>query len=420
MGMKSYPHSVICAANTQVFLLNNENIERLILKKNPSTLTLIRRSVEEKLQNRINTQNGAKIELYKILLKKIQDMKRRPKDPINEAQSQLEKEREIMISRLVKLFLADKIPFIEPLLPDTVNLRMKAWNRERRPPSPPPEMKRSLGAGLNNADARLAKARIPKRQARSRRQLERLHTSQQEQRRSSFQGSLLSFNAGRSPSPQHLGANRMTPTAPSRLTPAVGYPSSGRTRRLLPETPKEKPKPVYGTVKARPRPQTALGYVSQDRSHTPCEEPDDGGIFKLTQPKMFMEHNVIKPDLMNKLQNPESMTEIMTSMDEFQNERQRPKSKMICSALERYYKGQAIKRPKSAPVRGGLQGYLDSYDMDSDCFDWESSDEALRNLEDKIKNFHDKYDELTSKMPYQIPEMKRFNVEVSCFLSLAD
>ena len=65
--MGRYTQTVVCTAHTEVYVLDNKNIDRL-LRRNQRTMAMLRSKVESKLRSRSCTRLGRNIELYSYLL----------------------------------------------------------------------------------------------------------------------------------------------------------------------------------------------------------------------------------------------------------------------------------------------------------------------------------------------------------------
>ncbi len=72
LGLDTYTQTVVCTANTEVFILDHRNIERLIYRKNPGSMSLIREKVEGKLRARLQMRAGSRLDLYRPLLDKVE------------------------------------------------------------------------------------------------------------------------------------------------------------------------------------------------------------------------------------------------------------------------------------------------------------------------------------------------------------
>ena len=182
LGLDYYTCTVVCTAQTEVFILDNKNIERLIHKKNKHTLDLLRNEAEAKIQGRYNTQLGSHVELYQHLLVKLKEL--RPKTYQSSYRREVEKsenelkaqDRDVMLNQLVKLFIQDRSPMIEPSVPGTVFYMTKAVDRARRQLTVQTQRKKhNMATRATSADVRLQRARkAGRRHPRSRRELERL------------------------------------------------------------------------------------------------------------------------------------------------------------------------------------------------------------------------------------------------------
>ena len=147
LGLETYTQSFICTANTDLFILDNKNIERLLYKKNTHTNDMLRDIVENKVKSRRKTQSGCEIELYKRLLDQLIESRPNRREEViaqlesealaaKEAQNRTIQEKvndkDLMVSQLIKLFLLDKSPLIEPTLPGAVYYRCKSISRAKR------------------------------------------------------------------------------------------------------------------------------------------------------------------------------------------------------------------------------------------------------------------------------------------------
>ena len=387
MGMKTHHHSVICTTQTETFFLNNETVERLILRRNPQTLTIMRNIVEEKLFSRVNLGNFSRVELYNALLWRLQKLNT-SKDSLGPEKTTKDKQRDLMIARLVKLFIADKMPLIEPRVPDIIYHKTKSSYRERRSPSPTADVKRaslSPKPAMNpSVEFRLAKAKIPRRKARSRRQLERLHSVQEQS--------------------GHLDLSLIIP------------PSSNGQKSLSPNKLISARQSAFGSNPAhgrrKTRSQTAVGIVRSDKVKREILNVKDStltnginstltnGIFKLTQ-------GHICGDL--------DETDSQRSDTETVDMQNNAEINFAMSTMNNKMRRVPF-RPKSAPFKVTCEeeATFSSSESDTsvDCFDWETSQTALELLEDKIRKFHDTQDNYSQRMPYRLREMRRFTIQV--------
>ena len=364
MGMKTHHHSVLCTSETEVLFLHNEIIEKVLSRRNTQTLTIMRQLVTEKLLRRVNSKNCAQAQLYRALLWKLERMNKTQHEDTTEEVHQTGKQRDLMIARLVKLFMADKMPFIEPRVPDTVYHKIKSLYRERRSPSPSPDPRRPSvtpkPSTSTSAQSRLARAKFPQRKARSRRQLERLQSHQEQK--------------------CHLDLSLIKPKSLNEHNSLPGNKVSNARKS------KSEAKFIHGR---KARPQTAVGLTTPYPNEKDLPEVDEtsNGIFKLTESHMYQK-----------------------------NETASQSTDSLCEESPRISGINTSARPKSAPfeVTYNDNSHDTKSDSDEECFDWETSDAALEILEDKIRKFHDRQDTFSRKMmPYRLQEMRRFNIQVS-------
>ena len=64
MDLKTYLHTVVCTQNCEVFCLDRRNFDRLVARRNPSTLQLLRDGAEIKHLCRITRAHESKVALY--------------------------------------------------------------------------------------------------------------------------------------------------------------------------------------------------------------------------------------------------------------------------------------------------------------------------------------------------------------------
>lgn len=130
MEMSTCACTVTCTADTTVFILDNKNYDRLILKRNIHTINMLKQGVMRKLHSRLATSNGGQVSLFKIIHDKLQEeLKPRPKSA--KKGEQTGNERNVVLSQMIKLYLKDKGPLIDPLLPDSFSSRILSEKRNR-------------------------------------------------------------------------------------------------------------------------------------------------------------------------------------------------------------------------------------------------------------------------------------------------
>ncbi|KAK3599652.1 hypothetical protein CHS0354_029115 [Potamilus streckersoni] len=131
LELQTSAFTVKCTANTAAFVLDYKNYERLVLKKNLHTVHTLKEGVLKKLTVRVATPNGAQIPLLKVVHRQLYDMER-PKQQNNARKEEVEKEKQTMLSQMIKLYLKNKVPLIEPMLPDSIHYRIMSERRAKR------------------------------------------------------------------------------------------------------------------------------------------------------------------------------------------------------------------------------------------------------------------------------------------------
>ena len=333
------------------------------------TMDMLREEVEKKLKARYSSPQGSHIDLFKHLIDKLHDMK--PKNAYRSLRGDNgeDKERETNVKRMLNLFMGDRAPFMEPCVPGAVYYLHKSYQRTKRQEM----MKRREWEKRLNAEHRLSRARKDKRQPRSRRELEKLTQSAQP-----------SVDMTKQLRKQ---VNTPTPTVYRTLTPTPPSPA------------------VNGAL------------MGLDENGRDLENGDaDDEIFKLTQSVFEKDKDqyVLEAGDINN----DYMKQIVTEMNGLQKVKTQNRTKIVCSMIDKQAASALEKanlpahlRPKSAPVNA-------SHPEDKDTFDYETSEHALRELEDKILLFNHKYSthqDSNRKIIAKVAEMKRYNVQV-CFV----
>ena len=354
--------SVVCTANTELFHVDNKAIDRLITKKNERTLNLLRQQVEQRLKARSQTQLGAQITLYARILETMEYTKpKRVTENHNkklQTLSQEEKQKQQTLKQLVKLYLLDRSPLIDPYVPGAAFYKVRAAQHAYRDTSPDrPEPAQSMTGALRLERARKA----AKRQPRSRRELERLTIAQDPEEISKLQD-------------RNHAVNRFLQRQPSGTT--------------------------------LPRPKSAMNVAD-------LHEGDP--IFELTQPQVDTGEDMDLDDLSE-----EEVKEMVINLGNTSDMTNATRTRVICNMMEKNAHQSAkakykhLMRPTSAPsARMAPDDVVDSGD-NSEVFDSETSDVTLRSLEQKIRSFYDTHSTPGyRRMVPQIQRLKRFNIAVS-------
>ena len=360
--------SVVCTAHTQVFHLNMKSIERLITRKNQSsqsTLTLLRAHVEQRMRARAQSKLGSDILLYSRILEYLEYT--RPKrfrgnsgdNKVLQAVTMEEKTRQQTLKQLVKLYLKDRSPLIDPYVPGAVFYKTKAFEKEGKTVDKLETMATEVGV----ANVRLERARkAAQRQPRSRRELERLTVAQDPEEVTKLQD-------------RNHAVNRFLQRQPS------------------------------GTL--QPRAKSAVLTSQSDTIHklTSPQQPEDGEEVDLTD----LTETEVKEAVLN--------------LGRTSDETNATRSRVICSMMERnafqsaQSKYKHLMRPLSAPPEQLLAEEEDDDVTQREVFDSDTSDAALAQLETKMRQFYEFHAESAAaqarRMTPQVQKLRRFNISVS-------
>ena len=131
MEMGTYACTVTCSADTTVFILDNKTYERLILKKNIQTITTLKQGVLRKVQSRLATHKGSTVQLLKSVHDKlVEELK--PKRKVVAPKIQVnDHNKQTILAQMIKLYLKDKTPMIDPILPDAFHARLMSEKKNR-------------------------------------------------------------------------------------------------------------------------------------------------------------------------------------------------------------------------------------------------------------------------------------------------
>lgn len=139
MNLSTYLYTIKCTANTEVFILDTKNFERLVGKKNMTTLDIIREYVKSKLKTRIEMKNGHLVPLLPYLHFKLTEQTlpvEKPLPPIKNSKQLPDKEYQT--KQLLNLFKEGKAVLVEPSVPgvhyykELMLEKAKARERNRR------------------------------------------------------------------------------------------------------------------------------------------------------------------------------------------------------------------------------------------------------------------------------------------------
>ena len=122
--------TVVSTTDTEVFVLNTKNFERLVLKKNTKTLDKLRNGVFQKLIGRLRTPNSQSVPLLAQLLSvmKCQMAKNEPCS----SKTANEEATDPKLKHLIELFLKNQVPLIHPYVPNSLYYRKKSANKSKQ------------------------------------------------------------------------------------------------------------------------------------------------------------------------------------------------------------------------------------------------------------------------------------------------
>lgn len=361
--------TVKCTCNTEVFILDAKQYERLIVKKNPQTIEIIRSVVESKVKTRLETVQGAQIILFKHVYAKI--MAAKPTFRQQEDLTEEEKKRNIFMKRLVGLFMEDKAQLIEPRVPDSVHYKHKSSQRAKKKQATE-NVKKDTKPSVRDCDheSRLNRARMPRRRPRSRRELENLK----------IEVPNLMYQKHQRRDQRVLDPNLITPSNP-------------RKHLAWGDRPGEGPK------------------ITTDGTEWTDEDEAE---------KQKVHKNVFITTSLQEEMNVAETESIDLAWNEIEDYQKRRSSRVVCSTsipgqqTDESYQGQQKTpfRPKSAPLLSQIEFNNDDDDSE-EYFDFETSDRVLTSLEERLKQFYGKAQSDESRRNFsRVAQLKRFEIQV--------
>ncbi|CAH1791914.1 unnamed protein product [Owenia fusiformis] len=332
LPLNTYHHTIVTTSNCEAFILDVKNYERLVPKKNMGFIELLRKQFEQKLKGRIKTPHGAQIKLFQHFLNKIDDLK--PKKAAPHLKKQLA-QRELHLLNMRKLFLEDRGPMLEPCVPGTIFYKNIARLKSSYH-NPWMIQAATIAEAAQKEKPKftvdiMPKTRIPtsKRRPRSTRELQSLRIS--------------------------------APPKPILVKQRSSRPLTAPGKRVS---------DAVGTGATTGRPQTALGHKSGNT--------DD--VNELGEPNMH---------------------DIVDQIDELQKRKESSRNRILCSMIvdpsKSYESSSGAKaRSVSAPaVKNGEveeateePNTTEESEESDNYYDWETSEPALRTLEDRLMQFH--------------------------------
>ena len=355
MEMPTCAFTATCTATTTVFILDDKNYERLVLRKNTHTIQRLKEGVLRKLHGRLATPNGSLIPLLKIVHNKLNE-ELKPKVRISAKKEILENDKQVVISQMVKLYMQGKTPLIDPLLPDSFHHRLMTEKKNKQMES---------------------RARKKIEQDRMFRKRHRTVPRSLKQLQNSMAEAELMY-------PEDWPATA-SPNKDRALRPrtAIGYEESS----VFDSSPTIRPKTAIGSNHGA---GNGLFHLTQ------CESTDSFGT------------NIAKIKSMSVT---EDYDQIFQHIDSLQREKNDTRAKVICNSAAKAEIKHEVERAQL-----GFPSEDIFNDPDDDYFDWETSATNLKTLEDKIRDFCSTVSTRRNSDPLKINEMKSFRLQV-CYLA---
>ena len=347
MDLNTNSCSVMCTANCTVFILDTKNYDRLVSKKNLSTIQKLKQGVLKKLHSRLATTNGGRVPLFRIIHDKLhEELRPKVREPQNKMK--VDSERNTVLTQMIKLYLNDKGPLIDPLLPDSFHARLMAEKRNKQIEKRD-EKKRELASQM-----RQRRTRVP-------RSLKQLQST-------AVETELMNPNR-----------NWLEPARPSK------------DRHLRPKTAIGIERSDDDLMIDSLRPDTSP-LRSSGVFLTECETSDELGE------NLMKEKSVLVT---------EEFDHVFHQMNTLQREKTEARSKVICSvAAKREIREETDRSRMGYTANDMFEPH------DEDYFDYETSSSNLKSLEDRIKSFCDDVRKKRHNDPIRVDEMKCFHVKV--------
>ncbi|GFS22924.1 arrestin domain-containing protein 3 [Elysia marginata] len=337
LDLETNTETVISTATTTVLVLNTKNYERLVTKKHPYTVTRLTQWAYNKVSTRSCSSKGMFIQLFRDLEEELRERLPRPAPPAKRVE--ILKEQEVVMNQLVDLFVQGKAPLIQPCVPNSLFYRQRSAKRNKILMENPYAQLRTL----KHIDTF---GRIRRKVPRSIQQLKNNIEAERE---------LLKDN-----------------------------------RREYVENPEGKAV-NSGLHNLRSRP-TITGSMLRI---TECGPEEDR--FGVTSAQL---------DSADRLDR-KAVVEIYQELEQVNRETQEMRMRLICSASAKQERRQArasarregaksaaatlmeqqVLNVESANRQGYSDDEADQAGSDNDCFDWETSETNLRDLESRVASF---------------------------------
>lgn len=339
--------TVTCTENTTIMLLDTKNYDRLISKRNQTTINKLCQTSLQKLKSRLQNDVASKVPLLKILHNKLQDkvsVKYIKEERIEE------KAKSDVLEILIDMFLRGKVPLIEPFVPDALVYKRKSERRARMI-----EIQNKKNKDVaDKVEDRLYSNRRRQRVARSLKQLRNVRTENE----------LL-----------------------KPLDPFVDLSVQRASTSI--------------------RPRTSIGFQRETHSHSTIGSsngrPQTAGIFHLTESNKDDDQTAIPSVAPEEIEM--GVEEIIEQLDYVQRGKSENRSRVLCSAFAVSDLKQNMK------VGGMSASSIEGDPFDEECFDWETSEKNLCSLEDRIKHFCTVDTGSATQRPSSVSALRRYAIK---------
>ncbi|RUS89518.1 hypothetical protein EGW08_002706, partial [Elysia chlorotica] len=129
LDLETNTETVISTATTTVLVLNTKNYERLVTKKHPFTVTRLTQWAYNKVSTRSRSSKGMCVQLFQDLEKELQE--RLPRPAPSAKRVEILKEQEVIMNQLVDLFVQGKAPLIQPCVPNSLFYKQRSAQKNK-------------------------------------------------------------------------------------------------------------------------------------------------------------------------------------------------------------------------------------------------------------------------------------------------
>ena len=423
MGMESYMQTVKCVAETTVYILTAKNCERLINKRNPATMDLLKMQVETKIRSRLGTTKAEQIPLFRHLLYRVNCVEKPPPKEIPPLRGTKDlPDKEVLFDHLVDMFKKDKAALIQPLVPGGVYYREmmkeKAKVRDtaklmqmnnpvlrkklmivRKPPERRARTERELKMALNrqNEDADGVERRMVLEQIRQieedgiREEYEKIQAVIAAKEKAAEEARLKAEAEERAKTEKEE-KEKSGEAETENKDSGIRVEETDEDDRELPKLPPITPK----------RSGTSRKALSREKSRTFINDLAESEPGDLQKAREGTKHDSLRDthSAHGDLEYEDSLPDIEVNnyvVDKQRSPRPNKKEKARLTFLNAIIRQNLHAAPENPGYR-----------------DWETSDKSIRYLEERIKNFTTKTGEIVGQPPPgRLPKLQRFQAGVS-------